>query len=60
VEVAEGGTLFIDEMHADVRIIAATNRRLEEEIRGGRFREDLWNVSAPPVPDTRQFWMRAT
>jgi len=26
----------------DVRIIVATNRNLEEEVRRGRFREDLW------------------
>ena len=26
----------------DVRIIAATNRNLEEEVRNGRFRGDLW------------------
>ena len=26
----------------DARIIAATNRNLEEEIRQGRFRADLW------------------
>ena len=28
--------------HIEVRIIAATNRRLEEEVKAGRFRQDLF------------------
>jgi DNA-binding NtrC family response regulator len=88
VEVAEGGTLFIDEigemaiglqakllrvledghyrrvgatteLHADVRVVAATNRRLEDEIRTGRFREDLYyrlnviTIYLPPLCERR-------
>jgi len=41
----------------DVRIIAATNRNLENEIRKGTFRQDLWyrlNVFPITVPPLRQ------
>jgi DNA-binding NtrC family response regulator len=88
VEVAEGGTLFIDEIaemapglqakllrvledghyrrvgstqenHADVRVIAATNKPLLEQIKTGGFREDLYyrlnviTIELPPLRDRR-------
>jgi transcriptional regulator with PAS, ATPase and Fis domain len=86
IEVAEGGTLFIDEVaemtpalqakllrlledghyrrvgsikesHANVRVIAATNKVLVEEQKAGRFREDLFyriNVVSIALPLLRE------
>jgi DNA-binding NtrC family response regulator len=88
-EVAEGGTLFIDEIaemspgmqakllrvledghyrrvggtheyHADVRVIAATNKPLEAEQKSGRFREDLYyrlnviSIVLPPLKERKE------
>jgi len=86
LEMADGGTVFLDEIgemvpglqakllrfleektfkrvggstdiHVDVRVIAATNRKLDEEVRAGRFREDLFYrlnvlpIALPPLRD---------
>ncbi|MGB5105425.1 MAG: sigma-54 dependent transcriptional regulator [Candidatus Zixiibacteriota bacterium] len=46
-----------EEISADVRLIAATNRNLQDEIKSGRFREDLYfriNVVHLHIPPLRQ------
>jgi DNA-binding NtrC family response regulator len=88
-EVADGGTIFLDEIgdmpaetqakvlrviqersfdrvggtrpiQVDVRLVAATHRNLEEEVRQGRFREDLYyrlrvvEVELPPLRERLQ------
>jgi PAS domain S-box-containing protein len=89
IAVAEGGTIFLDEIgdispaiqakllrflqereyeplgatwpvKADVRVIAATNKILREEVKKGAFREDLYyrlnviNLVMPPLSDRRE------
>jgi DNA-binding NtrC family response regulator len=52
-----GGT---NELKADVRVISATNKNLQEEVRNGRFREDLLyrlnviTIRIPSLKDHRE------
>ncbi len=47
-------------LRVDVRIVAASNRDLEKEVRSGRFRQDLWYrlnvfpISVPPLWERKE------
>jgi DNA-binding NtrC family response regulator len=52
-----GGTRLL---HTDIRILAATNRRMQDEVKAGRFREDLYyrlnvvGIEMPPLRARRE------
>jgi len=61
LRVLEDGSMrrvgSLKERRVDVRILAATNRRMEDEVKAGRFREDLYyriNVMSLEIPPLRE------
>jgi len=89
LEVADGGTVFLDEVgelapalqskllralelreferlggtrpvRVDIRLISATNRRLQDDVAAGRFRSDLYHrlhvvdIELPPLRERRE------